>query len=261
MIKKIHQLDLLTITNLIQGCVHIVSLDSPYTGEMLHSIKNNILHQMHISAYANAPQIKRVGMAYFESIADPEKRNFYYKNAEKWNREIRDACLPFHSPIDYMIFELDIAWPAGCKRAIFNGHKMFSGLTRIFPEGVAAEPHQDILRRDALEIFEKLKISEQIAFNLYVDVPENGGELELWNWVPTDEEFIKYQHHESNLAYGIDRSKIHNSSIIYKPKAGEMLFFNPKFVHAVRPALKGERIAIASFIGYVDGNTELMAWS
>lgn len=94
-------------------------------------------------------------------------KNQYYKDANKNNFLIKDVTFPCISPIDYIISYLDIVWDEGCKRAIFENHKAFSGLIRVLSENSSIEPHQDIFRRDDYRLWQNLLIKEQISFNCF----------------------------------------------------------------------------------------------
>lgn len=156
---------------------------------------------------------------------------------------------------------MDIAWPSGAKLASYDNKKMFSGLVRVFKEGASAEPHQDIFMRDAPELIEKLNIKEQIAFNIYFDIPERGGEIELWNWKATDSDFDSLRNSDPALSYSFDRNKIPACNIKYKPAKGEILLFNPRHVHAVSASFGKPRLTISTFIGYTAENEPLVLWS
>ncbi len=138
---------------------------------------------------------------------------------------------------------------------------MLAELARIFKEKSSAEPHQDVLLKDDAKLCNLLNIREQIAFNTYLSLPEEGGELELWNWKPTEEEYKKFIHADPNLSYALDRDKIKPPVITYKPKLGEFLLFNPRFIHAVRPSHGLQRLSISAFIGYSGNNEKLTVWS
>lgn len=249
------------IKSLLHDKAHIVSLKSSYDEELSSQLADKILTKMEIGYYDNAPRIGRIGTAFFESINSNEKREFYYKNAPRWNSELKDACFPIVSPINYLISELDNNWTPGAKTATFKEHKMFSGLARIFKEGSSAEPHQDIFLRDAPELYSDFPIKEQLAFNIYLSVPENGGEVEIWNWRATDAEFHDLRNQDPDLSYGMDRSKIRKPDVVYKPKKGDILLFNPRNVHAVAPSFGTQRLTISTFIGYSGDDKELVLWS
>ncbi|HEB9286359.1 TPA: 2OG-Fe(II) oxygenase [Campylobacter coli] len=84
--------------------------------------------------------------------------------------------------------------------------------------------------------------------------------MELWNWKPNDDEYRKFQHTNIKLNYGLDRSKISLPYTTYKPKLGEIVLFNPRYVHAVKKVNKGIRLTISCFLG-VNKNEELVVWS
>ncbi|MCX2683842.1 hypothetical protein OQH60_08195 [Campylobacter sp. MIT 21-1685] len=116
-------------------------------------------------------------MAYYESVGNVEKE--YYKNANKNNLLIKNICFPYISLIDYIISYLDIKWNKGCKRAVFENKKTFSGLVRVLSKDSSIEPHQDIFKRDDYRLWQDLSIKEQIAFNCFLSIADDGGEMEL----------------------------------------------------------------------------------
>ena len=75
----------------------------------------------------------------------------------------------------------------------FNNRKTFAGLVRVLTENSSIEPHQDIFKRDdEITWNDNGQIKEQIAFNFFLDNTEDGGEMELWNWKPSDDEYRKF---------------------------------------------------------------------
>ncbi len=242
------------------GKAHFCSLGSVFSSEIIEIWKQNILKQ-DIGYYYNAPLIARIGMAFYESIGNNELKNEYYKNANRHNERVREICFPYISPIDLIISLLDTIWNKGCKRAIFEGNKAFAGLVRVLSENSSIEPHQDIFKRDSLTAFNDNPIKEQIAFNCFLSTAEDGGEMELWDYKPSDEEYVKLAHKDEKLSYGLDRSKVGAPTMTYTPKIGEIVLFNAGYLHAVSPVRKGQRLTLSSFIGVVDKSDELVIWS
>ena len=75
----------------------------------------------------------------------------------------------------------------------------------MLTENSSIEPHQDIFKRDdEITLNDNGQIKEQIAFNFFLDNAEDGGEIELWNWKPSDDEYRKFQHTNIKLNYGIE---------------------------------------------------------
>src|SRR5262249_44274644 len=152
--------------------------------------------------YANANDIGRVGMAFYESNENQELRCRYYTQAVATIWDIRATCSPFLSPIDRLRLELDETWKPGAMVESLEGHKMFVGLSRVFQEDSEALPHDDILARDAPGIIHARELHTQFGANVYLRMPEHGGELELWGRRFSPEEHSAFQLAGS---YGLDK--------------------------------------------------------
>jgi hypothetical protein len=96
----------------------------------------------------------------------------------------------------------------------------------------------------------------QFAFNLYLSVPEVGGETVVWRhrWNPDDEAF------RLPGSYGYAEAVVGESeSFELKPAVGEALLFNPRNFHAVRASHDSRRVALGFSIGLSDTG-ELLTW-
>jgi hypothetical protein len=96
----------------------------------------------------------------------------------------------------------------------------------------------------------------QFAFNLYLSVPEHGGETVVWRhrWNPADEAC------RLPNSYGYAEDVVGDAeSFEIKPVVGEALLFDPRNFHAVRPSLDGRRIALGFSVGMTDCG-ELLTW-
>lgn len=206
MVKNVKDLSREDIEELLYGQAHFCSLGCVFDENIISFWKENVLRQ-EIGYHHNAPLVARIGMAYYESVGNTILKDKYYKDANKNNFLIKNITFPYISPIDYIISYLDIIWNKGCKRATFKNHKAFSGLIRVLNENSSIEPHQDIFRRDDYGLWQSLPIKEQIAFNCFLSVADEGGEMELWDYKPSDEEYKKLQHKDEKLSYGLDRDK------------------------------------------------------
>ncbi|MFC3848389.1 2OG-Fe(II) oxygenase [Helicobacter baculiformis] len=193
-------------------------------------------------------------MAYYESMENENIRRSYYENANRNNLLIKEITFPYISPIDYIISYLDVVWNQGCKRAVFEDYKTFSGLIRVLNEKSDIEPHQDVFRRDNYQLWQNLPIKEQIAFNCFLSVADEGGEMEIWDFKLSDEEYRRLQHKDEKLRYGLDRNKVFSKKIEHRPKLGEIVLFNAGYLHAVKKVKRGNRLSMSSFIGIIDGS-------
>lgn len=136
---------------------------------------------------------------------------------------------------------------------------MFAGLLRIFGEGSAAEPHQDHFDWDASlhEIYEATYYPAQLAANVYLRLPERGGELAIW---PVSLRRTEYERMRKG-EYGVDPAQLRAEPVVLTPRLGELILFNARMVHAVYPPELGNRVTWSSFIGYRGDSEPLTIWS
>ncbi len=164
---------------------------------------------------------------------------------------IRELCRPYIMPIDELRLQLDEAWPFGAHIANFGGIRPHVGVARLVSADVErpceAEPHLDWLPPE-VKSFE-----EQFSGIVYLDVPDTGGELELWD---------------------IDRSSMINlirdrdalkrcdlpAPVVIRPQCGDLILINTRYPHAIRGFPSGRRIVQTCFVG-VDANAPLWLWS
>lgn len=213
-----------------------------------------------MGAYLNAPEIKRTGRAFFERGrgANTEAVLDYETNAVRWMAQMRDAAAPMQLPIDRLRLTLDDMWPAGATVATIEGSRAFCGLMRIFEPGASAEPHQDVLAWDVSEGHPDGELFGQGAANIYLTMPESGGELTIW---PMTLDYETYQRHRRPGSYGLTIEALTCQPVTLKPQVGELIIFNSNLVHAVEPGQGGDRITASCFIGYRSDASPLILWS
>jgi hypothetical protein len=248
--------DLYDLTEGRTLAIHVPGYYPPDYAQMLsHRLQSHEL----FGRYANAPDIGRVGMAYFETVNDPERRRRYYELAPGWIQALRDAYAPFQSPMDKLRLQLQEHWPCGANLENIEGRPMFVGLARVFGSGAGAHPHQDVLRRDAARGCARAgSLITQLAANIYLCPSAEGGELELWSWRLSDAEYEALQMPGS---YGLDRARLPEPEAVLRPGAGDAILFDATRLHAVRPARGGPRVTVSCFIGYRGRDQPLTYWS
>ncbi|APJ05033.1 hypothetical protein AXG55_01120 [Silvanigrella aquatica] len=200
--------------------------------------------------------VDRVGVSYnttFGHLKNSPNYKNYFNKAIPAIREIRQECAPNIAPFDKLRLELDEIWSPGASIANFEGKKMHVGIARIMkrPEKsymVEKQPHYDGLQQKGV------KIRGQFSANIYIAMPNTGGELELWDvpGIPTDQ-FIE----DSSE---INWREILPQSVLVKPEVGELVIINTRKPHAVRNFTENYRISLQSFIG-VKEDEHLMIWN
>jgi len=199
--------------------------------------------------------VDRIGTPFNSTLGKTDRERFqreYYESALPNIQTMRRSFLPYLSPVDRLRLELDEIWPRGAQIAAFEGKKMFVGIFRVMaPElsdGSADHPHFDALPKYISPL------DSQFAANIYVSVPNTGGELEVWNLDPLSPE---------DRLDGIEGKPWRQTApqpIQYKPEAADLVLFNSRRPHAVRAFSGQRRISMQCFIGHI-ANSPLVLWN
>jgi 2OG-Fe(II) oxygenase superfamily len=247
------------IRELAMGRIAAVQVAKYYPEDFSHLLAQRLLGSPLFGHYANAPDIGRVGQAYFETVDDSKKREVYYANATAWIHAMRDLCAPFACPMDTLRLQLQETWAPGATLETIDNQPMFVGLARVFESGAGAYPHQDVLARDAPKGCVRARtLKAQLAANVYLKPASSGGELEIWLRKPTEWE---YETLRMPGSYGVNRTLIGEPDLVLVPRTGDLILFNAHNLHAVRASAGGPRITMSTFIGYRGQDQPLTYWS
>lgn len=228
-----------------------------YSQQIAEKLANTIEQANTLHGYSFAQDVLKSNLTFSETDSE-ELRNTYFQNAIRQIDNIRQLFYPFYSPIDYLRLKLQEVYPHGAELMTLDGQKMFCGLLRAFHSGVEAEPHQDVLYWDS-DYDRNAMLDNQLAANIYLKTPEEGGELELWNHKCDSQQ--EYENLRNPHSYGLDRTKLGSSELLILPEPGDLILFESNRVHAVLPSKGALRITMSSFIGYNRNNQPLKLWS
>lgn len=207
--------------------------------------------------YLNAPQVGRIGMSYFETGGRQELKNFYFNTALENIEKLRKACAPYQCPIDVFRCVMDEIWPEGANLQTVSGRKMFVGLSRNMRPSTPLLAHHDMFARLAPEEQAANDLVRQMAVNVYIDVPEVGGELLMWRNEISDAEFLERR----GSKYGMEIEPLGKPDLIIKPQVGELIIFNARKLHAVAAGAGSDRLTVSCFLGYRGRHKPLTMWS
>lgn len=214
-----------------------------------------------LSRYSNAldVSVNRIGMTLFETENNPKKLNDYFKSAKN-TFNIIDKLLYGDNPIRDIQRGINTIWEKGSMPEQLDGVNMNPGIIRSFEPDMEGglPPHMDTLIKDIPTHTSFRKMSCQLAANLYINTPEQGGELEIWDYSPSLEVLKTLQTGKHDF---IDSNKIPNKSILIQPRIGELILFRSSCIHAVRPIVGGMRTTASCFIGFYDENRPLTVWA
>ncbi|AMC34034.1 2OG-Fe(II) oxygenase [Janthinobacterium sp. B9-8] len=239
------------ISDLIHDEIAAVVIEAYYPAHLCDLLSNNILRSQDIDPYTHEVVeddallqkyfgVDRIGIPFNSTYnaANPEKINEYYREASVQIERLRAYCEHFLSPIDKLRLELDELFIPGATVAHFQNKKMLAGIVRISKAEQsylsALEPHFDALPPKYAEL------DAQLAANIYLKVPDVGGELEIWD-IPALTPFTQApEQWRAQLPVPI---KI-------KPKQGDLVIFNCRKPHAICAFLGEDRITTQMFMGY-----------
>ena len=174
-------------------------------------------------------------------------------------RSTRDEVLSLvHEPCTKLMRELAGTW-GGCIVPQYKGEDMRPMMARILNRsGHSALPHDDFQKRYAAQFPWATNLTGQLGMNIYLELPEKGGQLQLWDISLSDSE---YNSMRLNDSYGIERALLPEPSMTIKPSEGELVLIDTKKLHAISPLQKGRRITLSSFLGVIDEVEPLLMWS
>ena len=210
-----------------------------------------------VDTYKNAPSIGRVGMAFYEAENNVELIKQYFQQAKFNIDDLRKRCSPYSSPLDTIRCQLDEAWPAGAYLETMFGKKMYVGLSRVVNPGVTFLAHHDIFYKDAPDSFKAKSLLSQLACNLYLKMPEDGGVLQVWDKELTPSEFDSIR----KDSYGISPETLGKPDLEVQPEAGDLILFDANKMHSVTSGKGGKRLSLSCFIGYRGNAQPLTYWS
>lgn len=198
------------------------------------------------------PPIGRIGITQFEHMSD---RAGYFRKAKPATAVRERTFRPDNDPVTQVMRVVSGARTVGAVIASeTDGTPYFAGVTRHMQQALL---HLDWAVRDAPG-WAISTIDAQLAWNVYLSMPERGGELRVHDrfWTPDAENFLEPG------SYGYSRDLIRGRrSITIRPSIGDLVMFNSRNFHEVLPiAGTGTRISTSSFIG-ITANRPPVFWS
>ena len=174
--------------------------------------------------------------------------DYYFSEAPLAIERLRQYSSPAMTPIDKLRLELDERFANGARIANFLNRKMLAGIGRITRAShshlSAVQPHFDALP------IKYARLDVQLAANIYLRVPNSGGELELWDVSPLSPYSEVPKDWRSELP----------TSLKIKPRLGDLIIFNCRRPHAISEFSEGDRVTVQMFIGYEKGKS-LQLWN
>ncbi|MFG2130717.1 proline hydroxylase [Streptomyces sp. NPDC048751] len=199
------------------------------------------------------PPVMRFGVGVSDHRLSGAIADSYWPAAEASRAAWRGLGLPY-DPFALCREALGTDWPGGVSVGRSGGRELAPGVAREPNHGF--QVHFDEALREFHEDLLDAPLVAQFAFNLYLSVPDTGGETVIWRhrWHPADET------HRLPQSYGYAESVVADAeSVEVRPAVGEALLLDPRNFHAVRPSTGARRIALGFSMG-LSINGDLLTW-
>ncbi|MEK9495227.1 hypothetical protein V2H77_01890 [Photorhabdus sp. P32] len=194
----------------------------------------------------------------------------YIEEAENFRSAIDEVFQDTINPMDHFIKQ--ITHFSGNNSQVIRPamyHGVAAGNAKILYWNNFGEflllPHDDLaqLSDPRQSDFEIQQINRVMAVNFYADVPQNGGQLKVWNIQPDDQSRSALGLAYSGFPYQSELLEDHTSMVI-NIDAGDLVLLNGNLIHAV---LNGNtifsperRLLVSCFIG-LQQNGDLIWWT
>ncbi|MFF5003615.1 MULTISPECIES: proline hydroxylase [Streptomyces] len=177
----------------------------------------------------------------------------YWSAVEAGGHAWQGLGLPY-DPFAKCRESLAVDWPGRVSVGRRGGREMAPGVAREPNYGFRIH-FDDSLREFEGDLLDAPLVA-QFAFNLYLSVPDTGGETVIWRhrWHPRDETFRLPQ------SYGYAEEVVGDAeSVEIQPRVADALLLDPRNFHAVRAGQGARRIALGFSMG-LTATGELLTW-
>ncbi|WP_090947353.1 2OG-Fe(II) oxygenase [Nonomuraea jiangxiensis] len=199
------------------------------------------------------PEVMRFGVGVSDYRRDGRISEEFWAAVDEGRRAWEALNLPF-DPFALCRSRLGADLPQQVEVGRHDGHAMSPGVAREPNQGFLV--HFDDAQREFPGGFLDENVVCQFAFNLYLSVPEEGGETVVWRhrWHPTDDS------HRPDGSYGFKEDVVGAAeSFLMRPRKGEAVLLEPRNFHAVRPSKGGRRISLGFSVSMTDTG-QLLTW-
>ena len=206
------------------------------------------------------PRVGKIGVTQYEHSFSPKFPYFFKSCQENLKRQNLVKASKF-DPVENIF-------------SLFNEENMnlkvmtekeycdyYIGLYRIFEPGTYAPIHFDYAPVDGKD-WEIGKITQQLSYNIYLQIPKIGGELFVYNMQWKKDKHDKFKLPKRIASYGFSEEMVKDAEFVkFIPKKGDLVLFNSQNFHEVK---KGNdyRFSISSFIGREKNDSkEIWMWN
>lgn len=246
---KIHPLCHASMLALIDNRIPAVRIDGFASPEEVRQLQAGLLE--HACRTSSIAQVTRLGISQYEQGVRSSKED-YFAQAKQLSKAFSRIFRQSFPPVQRLIeklgnagFDTAVMCEPGLGNYFAGNGKLRNGFSPIHADFAAQDSHGWLVST----------AKAQLAWNLYLHVPEQGGELLLWD---------KLWHSKDDM-YKVERSYYYSDAVVRGAKMlsvgvrpGEVIIINSRNYHAV--AESKDRLAFGSFISVFYDN-RLRLWS
>jgi hypothetical protein len=246
---RIHPLGHAALLALIESRIPAVRIDDFATDAERRQLLEGLLG--HACRTSSIKQVTRLGISQYEQGLRATKEG-YFAQARQLDKDFSRIFTQSFPPLQRLIgklgeagFDADIMCEPGLGRYFAGNGKLRNGFSPI---------HVDFAAQDSAG-WAIAAAKAQLAWNLYLRIPEQGGELLLWDklWTPQDDV------HKARDSYYYNDEVVRGAPMLtVSVRPGEVILINSRNYHAVTQAQ--DRLAFGSFISVFDDG-RLRLWS
>ena len=247
--EEIYELSYSSLVALIENRIPAVRIGSFADTHETDALVTGLLE--HVCRTSSIREVTRLGISQYEQGVRVSKDN-YFKLARRLEPEFAQIYVESFSPLQRLIcqlqengFDASVMSEPGMGNYFAGNGKLRNGYSPV---------HVDFASQDSAG-WAIAGAGAQLAWNLYLRVPAEGGELLLWDkhWQPEDDSYQV----EDNYFY--DDAVVRNARMLrVSVSPGEAIIINSRNFHAVSEAQ--DRLAFGSFISVFEGD-RLRLWS
>jgi hypothetical protein len=252
---EINRLNKKSLTQIFSGNVLATVVKDFYPQDLLEKFAELVLAHPHKDGYGVDSNIIHTGAAFYDTNGNPDERKAYLDSSMDLMREELER-FSFSAPVHAVFSELMTNWRNGVQFEHLGDKSMWAGSSRIF-DRVGCLVHRDNLAADAPEFDRASQLICQIAVNVYVKMPDEGAEIDIWDIQLDEQEYNDLCIPDS---YGIAYEQLPPPSLTILPKIGDLILFNSNCLHRARPS-NGVSIAQSCFMGFRGFDVPLTFWS
>jgi len=200
------------------------------------------------------PGIKnKIGTSLGSHIYEKSK---YFLNSKKSNASIQKIFSDSHSPLKSMHQIISQTFQKQVSTASENEMSYSDCVIRIHNAGDSVHLHRDNCNFEMSD-YTVSKYKNQLSAILYLQSPERGGELTVY-----DEQWTRYDERSRQPDFGYSFDLVNGVSYTsISPIVGNLVLLNPNFYHKVESVYGGKsRVSVGFFFGE-SSTSELSCWT